>query len=65
MTQCDSEVVVINDHPADRLRIGDFYPDDNGYEWQVVGIGSQGNPFIGIGRNGAPDYSKMAEEDTE
>ena len=64
-TQCDSEVVIINDHPADGLRIGDFYTTSNGVEWQVVGIGSNGNPITGAGRQGLPDYTKDDEDEQE
>ena len=67
MTQCDSEVVVCPGYPSDGLKIGDFYSNEFGQEFQIIGIGADGNPLTGEGRKGKPDYNKapFVEEEDE
>ena len=55
MTQCDCEFVVCNDNPADGLRIGDFFFNDLGVKYQLIGIGPDGNPLSIIAQD-EPDY---------
>ena len=48
----NSDVVVSPSYaPTNGLRIGDFYTNANGVEYQIIGIGPDGNPITGTGRN--------------
>jgi len=51
MNYSTSDIVVSPGYATDGLRIGDFYTNPQGVEYQIIGIGSDGNPLTGVGRN--------------